>query len=166
MAFNLTFDVIELARLQSSITGVLAGFALTVAILLMGQRVEGASVGKYDAGIEQAAVMVFVTAAFSGVLASFLFALMGSEMVNSGRAFMMLISAGFVFTLSAVELTPKSWTLFRRFLVQTRWPEHAPTPLRLELGWDEMAQRRMDALVHIYVIQEGGGHRSRPRFHS
>ena len=43
MAFNLTFDVIELARLQSSITGVLAGFALTVVILLMGQRAEGAS---------------------------------------------------------------------------------------------------------------------------
>ncbi len=102
MAFNLTFDVIELAKLQSAITGVLAGFALTVAILLMGQKPEGASVDKYDVGVGQAAVMVFVTAAFSGVLASFLFALMGSEVINSGRAFMMLISAGFVFTLSAV----------------------------------------------------------------
>ena len=121
MAFNLTFDVIELARLQSSITGVLAGFALTVAILLMGQRVEGASVGKYDAGIEQAAVMVFVTAAFSGVLASFLFALMGSEMVNSGRASMMLISAGFVFTLSAVPGLVNQNRLRR---VRFRLPHH------------------------------------------
>jgi hypothetical protein len=34
------------------------------------------------------------------------------------------------------ELTPKSWTLFRRFLVQTRGPEHAPpaTAPRIRLG--------------------------------
>jgi hypothetical protein len=37
-------------------------------------------------------------------------------------------------------------------------------PLLLEFGWGELAQRRMDPLVHIHVIQDGGGHHSRPRF--
>ena len=27
-------------------------------------------------------------------------------------------------------------------------------PLRLEFGWGEIAQRRMDPLVHVHVIQE------------
>jgi len=28
------------------------------------------------------------------------------------------------------------------------------TPLRLEFGWGEVAQRGMDPLVHVHVIQE------------
>ena len=27
-------------------------------------------------------------------------------------------------------------------------------PLRLEFGWGEITQRRMDTLVHIHIVQE------------
>lgn len=101
---NQTYDVIEMAKLQSAIMGVLAGFALTVTVLLIERRTaQKAGVGYQDT-LRQAAVAVFVAVLFSSILASFLYAINGAEKENTSRAFLLSVPPGFVFGVSVLFL--------------------------------------------------------------
>jgi hypothetical protein len=98
------YDVIEIAKLQSAITGILAGFALTVIVLLV-ERGEGRSrSSEGHAAWRLAAVAVFITMLFTTVLASLLYSINGAEIENSSRAFLLSVPPAFAFALSVLLL--------------------------------------------------------------
>jgi hypothetical protein len=101
---NQAYDVIEIAKLQSAITGMLAGFALTVIILLIERRAVQSIVAKDQDALRQAAVMVFITILFTSTLASLLYAINGAEKENASRAFLLSVPPGFVFAVSIALL--------------------------------------------------------------
>jgi hypothetical protein len=101
---NQTYDVIEIAKLQSAITGILAGFALTVIILLVEGLGGRTGRSKNNDTWRQAAIMVFIAMLYTTVLASLLYSINGAEMSNSSRAFLLSVPPGFAFAVSALLL--------------------------------------------------------------
>ena len=99
---NETHSVLEIARLDSAITGIMAGFALTIVVLLVERLANKSSDVHYDATLGKATILVFVAAFFTSTLASFLFGVSAAEKENSARAFMLLMLPAFAFVLSVV----------------------------------------------------------------
>jgi hypothetical protein len=101
---NQTYDVIEIAKLQSAITGILAGFALTIIILLVERQGGRSNTSKKSDQMRQAAIMVFVAMLYTTVLASLLYSINGAEMSNASRAFLLSVPPGFTFAVSVLLL--------------------------------------------------------------
>lgn len=104
MPHDAIYNVIETAKLQAGVAGLLAGFALSIAVLLITRETVGDSHDREGAALEQASVLVFVSAFFASLIAAFLFGLIAGEKENNRRAFMLAMSAGFPFILSGVLL--------------------------------------------------------------
>lgn len=104
MPHDAIYNVIETAKLQAGVAGLLAGFALSIAVLLITRERLGGSGESEGAALEQASVLVFIAAFFASLVAAFLFGLIAGEKENNRRAFMLAMSAGFPFLLSGVLL--------------------------------------------------------------
>ena len=95
-------NVIELAKLHSSVTGILAGFALTIVVLLV-ERLSNRDTDKnYNSDFGQCAILLFTNAFFTSILSSFLYAVNGSESQVSIRAIVTLLLPSFVFVISVI----------------------------------------------------------------
>lgn len=70
------FSVTELAQLESAISGILAGFALTTVILLLEQERKITKGIEYEYSIR--AISLFLTVFFTALVASFLYASLGA----------------------------------------------------------------------------------------
>ncbi len=94
------FDPVELCKLESSIMGIMAGFALTVVISLITQ---GERLDKRLSGI---AIKLFIGAFFVSTYASFVYAVGGSLTDRySIKSYFWLLSAGYILALSTFLLT-------------------------------------------------------------
>ena len=101
---NDTYNMVEVAKLESAINGIIAGFALTIVILLIERLASKSSDISYDSTLGKAAITVFITTFFTSTLASFLFAVNAAEIENSARAFLLVMPPAFVFALSGILL--------------------------------------------------------------
>jgi hypothetical protein len=99
-----SYSLIEVAKLESAITGVFAGFALTIVVLLIERLASRSSDIEYDSGLGKAAITIFVAAFFTSTLASFLFAVSGGEIEISPRLFLLIMVPSFAFVTSAILL--------------------------------------------------------------
>jgi drug/metabolite transporter (DMT)-like permease len=99
---------IELAKLKSAVTGIFAGFALAIVVLLIerqADRSNRSSEGKPHLILGTASIQIFVVAFLVSTFASYLFAFSGAERIESARASFLIMPPAFLFALSAVLLT-------------------------------------------------------------
>lgn len=86
-----TYSVIELGKLLASLTGILAGFALTVAILLIERSEEGRAPELFA----RSSIVSFFVAFATSLETAFNFAVIGAETENSVRLAVQLIPVAF-----------------------------------------------------------------------
>ena len=102
------FDPIELAKLESAVTGVLSGVILAVVVLLIDRLSHLIGSSQRAKAYGEASIMVAVLAFCASTLASFLFSLNGAfhggQEASIRRAFAMLPPPGMLFCFSVVLL--------------------------------------------------------------
>ena len=104
-----TYSVIELSKLQGSLTGILAGFALTVAILLIGRS---GNFQEPDLFARSSIVSFFVAFATSLAIA-FNFVVIGAETENSVRLAVQLIPVVFGLSICIASLVSGLSAVYR-----------------------------------------------------
>ncbi len=92
---------IEIANLESAIAGVLAGFAVTIVVLLL-ERLSNPKDDAYQNDLDKAAILVFVGVFVTATLASFLYAVTAGEADLHPRLFLSMLMPAFTFSLSSV----------------------------------------------------------------
>lgn len=101
--FQIRFDSVELCKLESAIMGVMAGFALTVVIVLLTNQED-----KYDSVTGEVAIKIFITSFFTCTYAAFIFAVGGALTDPQGKpsldSHFWLLLAAYVFAMSSVLL--------------------------------------------------------------
>lgn len=114
-----TYSVIELGKQHGSLTGILAGFALTVAILLI-ERSEGTRVPELFA---RSSIVSFFVAFAASLETAFNFVVIGAETENSVRLAVQLIPVVFGLSICILYL----FMGIALALFEYRIAEHMPT---------------------------------------
>ena len=102
------FNLMEVAKLESNINGVLAAVTLTVVVVLIFSIDSRKNNGEEKTlnrikKIKEPAISAFLVATLASLLASYLFATVaGTHIGNERRAFFLLFPAGFSFIVSAL----------------------------------------------------------------
>lgn len=94
-------SVIKLSELESAISSILAGFALTIVVLLIGRRPKRDEPGQLS-GAYESAITIFVVSFFTSVYASVLYTFVTAR--QNELALFMFMPAAFVFAISAFLL--------------------------------------------------------------
>ncbi len=112
------YSVVEIAKLYASLTGIIAGFALTIVVLLI-ERHSGEGTDKDpNALYGRSAIMVFVITFFISTIASFMFAIAsGEQHFQSPRAYLLLMLPSFAFGISSILLALGLTLLLRAYRV-------------------------------------------------
>lgn len=111
-----TYSVIDLGRLEGSLAGIIAGFALTVSILLI-QTPPGSREPIEFGRLTQLSLASFLVAFVAGFATAFNFIVIGAEKCNVARLAVQLIPASFALAQSYVYLfMGLSLVLFRHHL--------------------------------------------------
>lgn len=104
---DLPFNGVEVAKVESSIAGVMAGFALTVVVLLLGRIGGSAGISlespSYEERVCLDAIAVFVVALLTSTLSSFLYAVAGGE-YNAVRSLVLVLPPAFLLCIAVILL--------------------------------------------------------------
>lgn len=97
-----TYSIIELCKLEASLAGILAGFALTVSILLIEKH--RAAERDTSGRLAQLSIASFLVAFVASLATAFNFIVIGAEMNNVERLAIQYLPAAFALALSYVYL--------------------------------------------------------------
>ncbi len=99
-----TYKGVELAKQEAAMSALMAGFSLTIALLLI-DRDEGSEESELHANaVRSSALALFVSNFFVSLVAAFLFSVVASEPAESARSYSLLLLPTLLFAVSAMTL--------------------------------------------------------------